>query len=159
MKAVQTTTYVSWIFCVWINKVIPCCNCVHMLTGQDEMENIICTADELDENDSLALYFCSPKVTANGKYTFLHIYIGISLQDTPKGHTYHKQQKMEELKFDEFGDLCCFAKLYLPIAQNYFNIHVAILAILDEFAKLSSAKQIYWQVRQTLVPPIFHHLR
>ena len=42
-----------------------------------------------------------------------------------------------------------------------------ILVILDKFTKLSSAKLIYWQTRQTdlladspnLVPQIFHHLR
>ena len=51
---------------VWISKVTLYCNCVYMLTGKDEMEDITCTTDELDENDSLALYFCSPKITANG---------------------------------------------------------------------------------------------
>ena len=30
---------------------------------------------------------------------------------------------------------------------------------MDEFAQLSSAKQICWQIRQTLIPPIFYHLR
>ena len=30
-----------------------------------------------------------------------------------------------------------------------------VLAILDEFTQLSSAKQIYWQIRETLLPPIY----
>ena len=71
---------------VWISKVMLYCNCVYMLTGQDEMEDIACTTDELDENDSLALYFCSPKITANGKQIFLCIYIlEFVLKNTPKG--------------------------------------------------------------------------
>ena len=62
----------SWIFGCLDKQASSLCAvivCIHMLTGQDEMEdiNITCTADELDENDSIALYFCSPKITANGK--------------------------------------------------------------------------------------------
>ena len=54
---------------------------------------------------------------------------------------------LEGLKFGEFGELCCICQIYLP--------NPCKLAILDEFAKLSSAKQIYWQIHQTLVSPIF----
>ena len=46
-----------------------------------------------------------------------------------------------------------FSKLYFANCTNPY-----ILAILDEFTKLSSVKQIYGQILQTLVPPIFHHL-
>ena len=46
-----------------------------------------------------------------------------------------------------------FVKLYLSVAKiSLISIH------LDEFAKLSSTKLIYWQIQQTLVPPIFCHL-
>ena len=44
-----------------------------------------------------------------------------------------------------------------PIIQ-ISNTYPYILAILDEFAKLSSTKQIYWQIRH-LVPPIFRRLQ
>ena len=34
-----------------------------------------------------------------------------------------------------------------------------MLVILEKFSKLSSAKQIYRYIHQTLVPPVFHRLQ
>ena len=66
--------------------------------------------------------------------------------------SYHKQQKFEQerLKFD---NLCSFCQILFGNCK----IHLRFV-ILDEFAKLSSTKLIYWQIRQILVLPIFCQL-
>ena len=60
--------------------------------------------------------------------------------------------KLEGLKFGEFGKLCCFHLTLFANCTNQSNIYSYTLVILDKFSKLSSTKQIYWQIRQTLVP-------
>ena len=69
-------------------------------------------------------------------------------------------KKLEGIKFvANLGNCAIFVKLYLAIAKiSLTSIHT-VLVILDEFAKLSSVKLIYWQICQTLIPVIFNHLR
>ena len=44
--------------------------------GQGEVENTVLITDEPMENDSIAFYFCSPKITANCEYYYIvNIYI------------------------------------------------------------------------------------
>ena len=41
---------------------------MHTCVGQDEVEDTALITDEPIEDDSMALYFCSPKITANCEY-------------------------------------------------------------------------------------------
>ena len=62
---------------------------------------------------------------------------------------FHKKRKIGETK--DLVNYAIFAKLYLPRILAY--------SIFDEFAKLSTTKQIYLQIHQTSVPPIFLNLQ
>ena len=72
---------------------------------------------------------------------------------------HHKRRNLARLKIDEFGQLCYFCQTLSIAKISPICIHSYMLVILDEFTKLSSTKLIYWQIRQTLVPPIFYRLR
>ena len=61
-------------------------------------------------------------------------------------------EKLKGLDFGKFGELYCF--LYSPITQIIHTQYPYIFCNSNKFAKFYSAQQIYWQIHQTLVPPI-----
>lgn len=48
--------------------------------GQDEVEDAGLTTDEPIENDSIAFYFCSPKVTANCKCIMYCVWLNVHVR-------------------------------------------------------------------------------
>ena len=51
---------------------------VHMLEDEDEVEDIALITDEPIEDDSMALYFCSPKITANCECYCMYMLVDIN---------------------------------------------------------------------------------
>ena len=69
-----------YVCCVSKLPLIRMCMYVYTycMVGQDEVEDTGLITDEPIENDSIAFYFCSPKVTANCEYHivfYIHAYI------------------------------------------------------------------------------------
>ena len=89
------------------------------------------------------------KITEQTKHT---VDTAVTLKATVNG------KRLVGLKFGEFGKLCYFHQILFANCKNQFNIASYLLIILDEFAKLSFAEVIHWQIRQILVPPLFRRL-
>ena len=71
---------------------------------------------------------------------------------------YPKRQKIGGTKVWQIWWIMLFSSNF--ICQLHKLVWYSyILAILDEFNKLSFTKKINWQIRQTLVPLIFRHLQ